>query len=131
MFELVAGMEFGVVGATGLPHFPEDLEPALAQGSQRTGMGFAAGTKRLVIERGPPRALPSEISPEVDGGRQRLMAESAQIDFVDLPGLVAHRGGAGQPLQTVSIKALAIRADFAQQARGDFGPAPGNEPKRW
>lgn len=129
MFELVAGMEFGVVAAAGLPHFPEDLEPALAQGSQRAGMGFAAGTKRLVIERCPWRALPSEMSPEMDGGAQGLMAESAQIDFVDLPGLVAHRGGAGQRLESVSIKALAVRADFAKQARGDFGTRSGQRTK--
>ena len=61
----------------------------------------------------------------MDGGTQGLIAESAQIDFVDLPGLVAYRRCAGQALQTVRIKALAIRADFAQQARGDLGTRSG------
>ena len=103
VFELVAGMEFGVVAATGLPHFPEDLEPALAQAAQRAGMEFAAGTKRLVIERCPRRALPGEVGPEMHGGVQRLIAEPAQVDFVDLSGLVAYRGGAGQPLETVRM----------------------------
>ena len=28
VFELIAGREFGVVALAGLPHFPEDLEPA-------------------------------------------------------------------------------------------------------
>ena len=96
MFELVAGMEFGVVAVAGLPHFPEDLEPALAQGAQRAGMGFAVGTQRLIVDRSPRRALPGEVGPKMDGGTQGLIAESAQIDFVDLPGLVAYRRRAGQ-----------------------------------
>jgi hypothetical protein len=29
VFELIAGMEIGIVRAADLPHFPEDLEPTL------------------------------------------------------------------------------------------------------
>ena len=29
VFKLIAGMEVGFVALAGLPHFPEDLEPAL------------------------------------------------------------------------------------------------------
>ena len=29
MFELIAGVEIGILRAAELPHFPEDLEPAL------------------------------------------------------------------------------------------------------
>ena len=68
VFELIAGMEFGVVAVAGLPHFPEDLEPALAEAAQRAGMGFAAGAKGLVIDRGPRRALPARGWP-TDGRR--------------------------------------------------------------
>jgi hypothetical protein len=68
VFELVAGMEFGVVALAGLPHFPEDLQPALAQASQGAGMGFAACTQRFVIELCPRRAFPGEVGPEMHDG---------------------------------------------------------------
>ena len=65
----------------------------------------------------------------MDGGTQELIAEPAQIDFVDLSGLVADRSRSSQALQTVRIKALAIRADLAQQARGDLGTRSGQRTK--
>ena len=50
MFELIAGMEVRVVALAGVPHFPEDLEPALAQAAQGASMGFAAGAQGLIID---------------------------------------------------------------------------------
>src|SRR6266436_1805090 len=37
MFELIASVHLGVVGRAGLPHLPEDFQPALAQATQRAG----------------------------------------------------------------------------------------------
>ena len=88
MFELIAGMEVGVVAVAGLPHFPEDLEPALAEAAQGAGMGFAAGAKSLVVDLRPRRALPARVGPQMDdgaqatyysGGAERL-CESARSD---------------------------------------------------
>ena len=98
MFELIAGMEFGVVAVVGLPHFPEDLEPALAEAAQGASMGFATGAKGLVIDGRPRRGLPAEISPEMHDGAERLITVAAQRDDVNLPTLIANGGGAGQTL---------------------------------
>ena len=114
MFELIAGMEVRVVALAGEPHFPEDLGPALAQAAQGASMGFAAGTQGLIIDCGPGRGLPTEISPEMDGGPQRLITVAAQSDDMDLAALIANGGGAGQTLQGVEIKASAIGADVPQ-----------------
>jgi hypothetical protein len=70
---LIAGMEFRVVALAGEPHFPEDLEPALAQAAQRTSMGFAAGPQRLIVDCCPGRGLPTEIRPEMEGGAERFI----------------------------------------------------------
>ena len=54
--ELVAQVQFAVVGGAGLPHFPNDFEPALAETAQSLGVGFAPLPQHPVI--GPrPRAL--------------------------------------------------------------------------
>ena len=108
VFELVAGMEFGIIAPAGLPHFPEDLEPALTQASQRTGMGFAARTKLFVIDGCPRRAFPAEVGPEMHGGAQRLIAVAAQMHFMDLAGLEADGGGARKTLQSAGIKTRAV-----------------------
>ena len=131
MFELVAGMEFGVVAAAGLPHFPEDLEPALAQGAQRAGMGFAAGTQRLIVDLSPRRALPGEVGPKMDGGTQatycRVGADrlcgSARTGSLPAPC----RPGAARPLESKRSRSEPI----SLSKRGAIlGPAPGREPKR-
>ena len=98
MFELIAGMEIGVVALAGLPHFPEDLEPALAEAAQGASMGFAAGPKGLVIDGGPRRALPAKIRPQMHDGAERLITVEPQRDDVNLPALIANGGGAGQTL---------------------------------
>ena len=98
MFELIAGMEFGVVALAGLPPFPEDLKPALAQAAQGASMGFAAGPKGLVIDRCSGRALPAKIRPQMHDGPQRLITVAAQSDDVNLAALIANGGGAGQTL---------------------------------
>ena len=42
VFELIASVQFRVVGSAGLPHFPEDFQPALTQAAQGASMAFAA-----------------------------------------------------------------------------------------
>ena len=82
MFELVAGMEFGVVAAAGLPHFPEDLEPALAR--ERSAQAWDLPQHGLIVDLSHGEHC-RERFPKMDGGTQGLIAESAQIDFMDLP----------------------------------------------
>jgi hypothetical protein len=43
VFGLVASVECFVVGGAGLPHFPEDLEPTLAEASQGYVVFFPIG----------------------------------------------------------------------------------------
>jgi hypothetical protein len=114
VFELIAGMEVRVVALAGEPHFPEDLQPALAQAAQGASMGFAAGAQGLIIDCCPGGGLPTEVSPQMDGGAQGLITVAPQSDHVDLAALIANGGGAGQTRQGVEIKACAIGADFAQ-----------------
>jgi len=65
MGELVFHVEFGVVGGVGLPHFPDDFQPALAEASQSLGMSFASFPQRVVILRGPRGLRPAHVSKEI------------------------------------------------------------------
>ena len=58
MLELVAGVQFGVVRRAGLPHFPEDFQPALAQASQRAGVTLSSRAQ-LVVVNSRPRTVPA------------------------------------------------------------------------
>ena len=103
VFELVAGMEIGVVWRAGLPHFPKDFQPALAEASQRAGVALAALAKRIIIGRRPRTGLPAQVGPQMHGVAQRLVALSSQMDLVDLTALVADRRGASQALEAAWI----------------------------
>ena len=51
--ELVAQVQGGIAGGAGLPHFPDDLQPALAQAALRLGVALAALAQRGIIDRRP------------------------------------------------------------------------------
>ena len=51
--ELVLGVQLGVVAGAGLPHFPKDLQPALAEAAQGAGMGLSAVARGFVIDLRP------------------------------------------------------------------------------
>src|SRR3972149_1257817 len=63
-------MEFRVVRRARLPHLPEDLEPTLAQATQRAGMALTLRAFRSVVSFGPGTLLPTEVGQEVDGGAE-------------------------------------------------------------
>ena len=87
MLGLIAGMEGFIIGGAGLPHFPEDFEPALAEAAEGAGMTLALVAIGSVVGLRPGAALAAEIGPLVDGAAQDQIAGVAQAMFADLPGL--------------------------------------------
>ena len=63
MFELVFGMELGLVNRVGLPHFPEDFEPSLAEASEGAGMTFALAFECRVVGLSPRAVMAAFIDP--------------------------------------------------------------------
>ena len=57
MFELIAGVQIGVVRAAGLLDLPKDLQPALSQTTEGAGMALASCAMGFVVGLGP-RAFP-------------------------------------------------------------------------
>ena len=115
MLELVAGVQFAVVGSARLPHLPDDFQPALAQAAQRLGVAFAAFAQGVVIGRRPGALGAALVGKKMHGVAQALVAGAAQIDFVELPGLVADRRCASVALEALRIgEKLAVVADFAE-----------------
>ena len=115
MLELVAGVELGIVGSSGLPHFPNDFKPALSEGAQGHCMAFAALTELLIVHLRPGTPAATKIGPEVEGAAQVFVALPAKVHFMDLAGLVADRRGASVALQALGIgKELAVFTDLAQ-----------------
>lgn len=53
MRKLVFHAEVGVIRSVGLPHFPDDFEPAPAKAAQGFGIAFASLPQRFIILRGP------------------------------------------------------------------------------
>ena len=56
MFELIAVMKFGVVGGAIFPHFVDDLEPAISQAAQGTGVTLVFLAMVLIINFSPDTA---------------------------------------------------------------------------
>jgi hypothetical protein len=96
-------MEFGVVTRVGLPHFPEDLQPALAEAAQRAGMGFTALSSGLVIDLSPTAKFAAQVRPKVDCCSQRCVTMPADSRFVQLAGLEADWRSPGVALKGLSI----------------------------
>ena len=63
MFKLIGQVEIGVVTGFGLPHFPQDFEPALTQAAERSGVSFSSGPQLLVIHLSPGAELTAQIGP--------------------------------------------------------------------
>jgi hypothetical protein len=61
VFGLVAGMERFVVRGAGLPHFPEDFEPALAEAAQGAGVALAFGAMSTVVGLCPRAGLTAVV----------------------------------------------------------------------
>ena len=84
MFGLVPSEEGFVVGGTGLPHFPEDFEPALAEATQGAGMALAFGTMGAIVGLRPRTGLAAMIGPLMDGAAQSQIAGVTQAMASDL-----------------------------------------------
>ena len=109
MLELIAGMEVGVISRMALPHFPENLQPPLAEASQSACVALSALTDLIVVDGGPWTRAPAEVGPQMHGVSQGLVAVASDKHLVDLAGLVADGGGPGQALEAAWIlKARAI-----------------------
>ena len=123
---LVAGVQVWIVGRACLPHFPEDLQPSLAQTAQGAGVTLAFVAVRLVVLLSPGNFAPTEVGPEVDGGAQMFVAVPTDVDFEDLTGLKADWSGSRQALQTLrTFEYAPIAAQLAQEARRQFGTSAG------
>lgn len=115
VFELIARVEVGVIGSAGLPHFPEDFEPALAEAAQGAGVTLPTLSKVVIIGGRPGTGGSTQIGPEVDGVAQGLVAVTPEVHLVDLAGLITDRSRSGQALEAAGIlEAGAIGADLAQ-----------------
>ena len=62
MLELIATVQVGVIRRVGLPHFPDDLQPALPQGAQGAGVALSFRTQCGVVGRGPRATVTTQIT---------------------------------------------------------------------
>jgi hypothetical protein len=128
--DLVFEVELAVVGGVGLPHLPDDFQPALAEAAQRLGVGLATLAQGIVISVGPRALRAAFVGEEMHGVAQVEGARTAQAHLVDLAGLVADGSGAGHALETARILVQgAVAADLAQQPRPELGPGAGEGPE--
>ena len=133
MGDLVAGVEGFVIGFAGLPHVPQDFEPAIGQAAQGGGVGLALLFFLLVIGLGPGTLAARQIGPQVQGGAEgfvagaeRGFAFAADDGEAPLARLLGDRRGAGEALQALGgVEAGAVVADLAQQPRGELGAGGG------
>ena len=126
MRELAGQVLVGIVGGAGPPHFPDDLQPALAEAAQGLGVGLAPLAQRRVIDRRPGGLGAALVGEEVDGMPQVLVTGAPDAHLVDLAGLVADRRGAGHALQALGVVVQgAVAADLAEQPRRELGAGSG------
>ena len=103
MLFLVAGVQIGIVGLTGLDHLPEDFQEPLAQAAQGAVVAFAFRPFLFVINFGPRADPHTALGPQMDGMAQHFVALVADADPVDLAGLETDRGRAGDALQGLGV----------------------------
>ena len=95
---MVATVQLAVVAGAGLPHLPEDFQPAVCQAAQRAGVALSALAVILIVGLGPGALVTAAIGPQVQGLAQVAIATAAELDPMDLPALEADRGGASDAL---------------------------------
>jgi hypothetical protein len=83
MGELVAHVQGRIVGGVGLPHFPDDFQPALAEAAQGLGMGHTPLAQRGIVNCGPSRLGAALVGKHVHRVSQVLVATAADVDLVD------------------------------------------------
>ena len=66
MLELVPLMELGVVPCLRLPHFPQDLEPSLAEAAECAGVALTVGAFLPVVSLCPRTLDSTQVGPQVD-----------------------------------------------------------------
>src|SRR6202049_4789485 len=109
MFDLVLLMQCCVIRLSGLPHLPQDFQPALAKTPQSTGVALAFVAVGAVINLRPHAILATQINPKVDGLAKVKIARPTNRHARDLAGLKAHRSCASEALHGLRIlESLAI-----------------------
>src|SRR5215204_1006255 len=103
MLELMAEVELAIVWRLGLPHFPNDLQPALGQATEGAGMTFAAGTVLGVVGLRPGSVQAAQVGKEVQDGAKVFVAGAPEVYAVDLAGLEADGRGAGIELEGLGV----------------------------
>ena len=103
MFALALSVKGGIVRAVGLQHLPKDLEPTLTQCAQGACVTLSPTALIAVVGCCPRTRRSAEIGPKVDAISEQLVAVSAQVDFVDLAGLITHRSGSRYALEALGV----------------------------
>src|SRR5262245_33121493 len=115
MFKLIAHVQVTVIRGSGLPHFPDDFQPAVSETSQGLSMALAAIAQLSVIDLCPLTPAPAQIRPEVNSAAQVFVALAPQIHFVNLSRLVADRSGASIAAQAVGVgEERSVGSDLTQ-----------------
>ena len=126
MGELVFHVQGRIVGGAGLPHSPDDFQPALAKTAQGLGMGHAALAQRGVVNRCPCGLCAALVGKHVHRVSQVLVAAAADVDLVDLAGLIVDRRCPGHALEALRVLIKRpVATDLAEQARCELGSGSG------
>lgn len=91
MPELITLVQLRGVPLTRLPHFPEDLQPALAQTTKCAGVALTLSAFLPVVSIRPRTFGPGQVGPEMNRIPQALVVCASKTRLVDLPALVADR----------------------------------------
>ena len=125
MLLLVAGVVFGVVGRFVREHTQEDFKQSLTQAPEGAGMALALLALVLIVGLAPGAGAAERVGPEMNGMAHELVAGPAHLGFLELAGLVADGGCAGNALQRlVGTVAIGVAPNGRQEPGGqDFlGP---------
>ena len=131
MFYLISHVKICVVGSPVLPHFPDDVQPALAQTSHSLGVSFSAFAQSFIVDFCPSALRTAFVGEELHGLAEVLVAVSAHVNLMNLAGLITDRGRSRQALEGLGLaKKRPVASDLAQQARGQLCPGPWQRAKQ-
>ena len=108
----------------GATHRANNLQPAMSQAAQGTGMALSFVAVGPIKGRRPSAIVPAQVGPQVQCCPQWMGAGPADFDPAGVSALISNWSRSRAGLNLAELAPVSP-SQFGQQPRCQFGPGPG------
>src|SRR5437879_5823087 len=119
----------GIISRMGATHRANNLQPAMSQAAQGTGMALSFVAVGSIEGRRPSAIMPAQVGPQVQGGPQRVSAGAADFHTLGFSALISNRSGSRAALNLAEVAPVSP-SQFGQQPRCQFRSRPRQRAKQ-